>query len=213
LKSKYALQLITLFLAVSAAAGCQSIADKMAPAKADEATRGQQEIDMSPENINKKVTALATQLVDNIKQYRPDANPVVVTTFVNIDSLQSTSQFGRYVSERLVYDLHKMGFQVFEIRQSKWIRVLKRKGEFHLTREARDLLNRYRSDAVIVGTYLVVDSELALQVRMLDRDTSRIISVASMEFNLDEDPYLRRLVLREDAHIDVSTSLVPLEER
>lgn len=168
---------------------------------------------MSSEKLNQKVDFIAKQLFDNLKGFSHSSSPVVVTTFVELDSLGGTSQFGRYISERLVYVLHNMGFQVFEIRQSQLVNVVKRKGEFHLTREAKELLNRYRSDAVIVGTYLLVEEELSLQVRILDRDTSRIVSVASAEFRLDDDPFLRRVILREDAHTDVSTSLVPLEGR
>ncbi|MFQ5431188.1 MAG: FlgO family outer membrane protein [Nitrospinota bacterium] len=177
-----------------------------------ESHRGPNKVEMSPDNLNKHIDSVAKQLFDNLQGFSHETSPVVVTTIVELDSLGGTSQFGRYVSERLVYVLHNMGFQVFEIRQSKMIKVLKRKGEFHLTREASELLNRFRSDAVIVGTYLLVDEELSMQVRMLDRDSSRIISVASAEFKLGDDPFLRRIIIREDSHIDINTSLVPLEK-
>jgi hypothetical protein len=213
LNNKYLPLLISSALIFTALAGCSSIADRMSAQKGMDSLKGQRNIEMSPDNLNKKVDLIAKQLFDNLKGFSHETSPVVVTTFVELDSLGGTSQFGRYVSERLVYVLHNMGFQVFEIRQSQLVKVVKRKGEFHLTREARELLNRYRSDAVIVGTYLLVDGELSLQVRMLDRDSSRIVSVASTEFNLDEDPFLRRIIIREDAHTDVSTSLVPLEQR
>ena len=199
-------------LIFAALAGCSSLADKMTAQKSNDSVRGQKDIDMSPDNLNKKIDLIAKQLFDNLKGFSHESSPVVVTTFVELDSLGGTSQFGRYVSERLVYVLHNMGFQVFEIRQSQLVKVVKRKGEFHLTRETMELLNRYRSDAVIVGTYLLVEGELSLQVRMLDRDSSRIVSVASTEFKLDDDPFLRRIIIREDSHADVSTSLVPLEK-
>lgn len=212
MNNKHLPLLLSCALIFAALAGCSSVADKITSQRGMEITRGLKDVDMSPDNLNKNVDSIAKQLFDNLKGFSLENSPVVVTTFVDLDSLGGTSQFGRYVSERLVYVLHNLGFQVFEIRQSKFIKVLKRKGEFNLTREARELLNRYRSDAVIVGTYLLVGKELSLQVRMLDRDSSRIISVASAEFKLDDDPFLRRIIVREDAHTDVSTSLVPLEE-
>lgn len=200
-----------LFWLAAASVGCQSMADAVAPDEGPKAG-SEQAADTDPEKINRKVTILATQLFSNLKQYSQENNAIVVTTFVDMDSFGSTNRFGRYISERLVYVLHKMGFQVFEIRQSKWIKVVKGRGEFHLTRNARELLNKYRSDAVVVGTYLRVNNELALHLRMLDRDTSRIVSVASMNFNLSEDHYLQKLISREDTGIDVNTALMPLEE-
>lgn len=201
-----------LFGLAAASVGCQSLAAAVGSDEAPKAGFEQAAMDTDPEKINRKVTILATQLFSNLKQYSQENNAIVVTTFVDLDSFGSTNRFGRYISERLVYVLHKMGFQVFEIRQSKWIKVVKGRGEFHLTRNARELLNKYRSDAVVVGTYLRVNDKLTLHLRMLDRDTSRIVSVASMNFNLSEDHYLQKLISREDTGIDVSTALMPLEE-
>lgn len=203
---------LLLFWLALASVGCQSMAGVFSRDEGPGSVGREAGLDTNPEKINRKVTILATQLFSNLKQYSQENNAVVVTTFVDMDSLGNTNRFGRYVAERLVYVLHKMGFQVFEVRQSKWIKVVKNRGEFHLTRNARELLNKYRSDAVVVGTYVLVNNELTLHLRMLDRDTSRILSVASMNFNLNEDNYLKKLISIEDTDIDVSTALKPLEE-
>lgn len=212
MKYKTNITVLLLFWLAIASVGCQSMADAITPHDAQKGGFRQANMDTSPEKINRKVTILATQLFTNLKQYSQENNAVVVTTFVDLDSLGTTNRFGRYVSERLGYVLHKMGFQIFEVRQSKWIKVVKNRGEFNLTRNARELLNKYRSDAVIVGTYLRVNDELVLHLRMLDRDSSRVLSVASMNFNLNEDYYLNKLIVLEDTGIDVSTALTPLEE-
>jgi len=201
------------FALAFAFSGCETLASSISSSGTKKSSKEEKSLELSPDKLNQKVTMLATQLFSNLKDYDYKTRSLVVTTFVDMDSLNRTSRFGRYVSERLGQILHKMDFLVFEIRQAKWIRVIKKMGEFNLTREAKALFNRYRADAVIVGTYILVDGELTLHVRMLERDTSRVVSVASETFRLADDPYLKKLIVHEEVTgVEVKTALVPLEE-
>ncbi|GMT42792.1 MAG: hypothetical protein IEMM0002_1203 [bacterium] len=155
------------------------------------------EKEISSEKLNKAITVLATQVYNNLEKSDQEERSVVVTTFVDVDSLESGGRFGRYISEMLVYVLYKLKFRLFEIRQAEEIMVIRKGGEFQLTRESEKLLDKYSSDAVIVGTYILVDNDLTLTLRMLDRETSRIISVAAISLNLADDPFLLRLLTKE----------------
>ncbi len=157
-------------------------------------TKDQSKVRVAAEIFERKIMLLSSQLTSNLKEYDPEMKSLVVTTFVDMDDLSQTSRFGRYASERLVHEMHRAGYRVFEIRQSKNIEILEEKGEFHITRKSAELLNRYRSDAVIVGTYTCVNGELTLHARMLERDTSRVVSVAALSFHMNEDPYTEELL-------------------
>lgn len=161
--------------------------------------------------FNRRIALLASQLTGNLKEYDPEARSLVVTSFVDLDNLAKTSRFGRFVTERLAYEMHRAGYRVFEIRQARKIEIVKNEGEFHLTRESRELLDKYRSDAVIVGTYALVSGELTLHARMVERDTSRVVSVAALSFNLEEDPYTASL-FRSDKKPGVILAITPLQE-
>jgi len=144
--------------------------------------------------FKEKVMLLASELTSNLKEYNKEMKTAVVSTFVNLDDLSDTSRFGRFATESLVYEMHRSGYRVYEMRQSKKVAFLKRNGEFSLTRKGTELLDKYSSDAVIVGTYSLVNEELTLYARMIDKKTSRIISVASVSFPLDNDPYTSDLL-------------------
>lgn len=149
---------------------------------------------LGPDQFNTKVVSLASQLSSYLQNYDVASRTVVVTTFVGLDSLKSGTKFGRLLSEQLVYSLHTMGYRVFELRTSKEIKLQENNGEFFLTRKAEETFAPYRPDAVIVGTFQVVENSVSVQARMVDSGTSRIVSVANIVFQLDEDPYAASLL-------------------
>lgn len=160
------------------------------------------------ETLNKQIKDLAKQISSNLKEYDRESSSIVVTNFVDIDNLSNTNSFGRYVTERLFHEFHQLGFRVFEMQQGKNIRMINLEGAFHLTRESRELLNSYRSDSVVVGTYSIVDNEVILHARLLEHDTSRVISVGSISIKLDINSVAARLVSKGSSS---KTILKPLE--
>ena len=150
------------------------------------------------EVFNQKIYLLSSEISSNLKQYNPEISSVVVSTFVNLHDLESSSSFGRFVTERLVHEMHKGGYHVYEIRQAEKIVTVPRHGEFNITRRGEELMNSYSSDAVVIGTYTLVEDILTLHVRMLERKSSRVISVGSTAFNIGSDSYAYSLLDRDD---------------
>lgn len=161
-----------------------------------------------PEIFNTRVVSLASQLSSYLQNYDIASRTIVVTTFVNLDSLKAGNRFGRLLSEQLVFSIHTMGYRVFELRTSKEIKLRENSGEFFLTRNEEELLAPYRPDAVIVGTYQVVGNSVNVQARMIDVATSRIVSVSSVAFKLDEDPFSAQLLTAPPAE-DQRSKLEP----
>lgn len=143
---------------------------------------------ISAGEFRKEIKDLASQIKDNLNEFDLRGNSLVVTTFVDVNSLSTSSAFGRYITEQLIFELHNFNYRVFEMRQAEKIEIIHEKGEFYLTRAAGKLLNKYRSDAVIVGSYSVLDGEVTVHARALEHDTSRIVSVASISLEFDKFP-------------------------
>jgi TolB-like protein len=194
--------------AVSAAP--KGVADKTVETAIPLGTAPQSEAVRSAHKFNHKILLLASEITANLKEYDPELEAVVVTSMVDLDVFESTNQFGRYVTERLIYEMHRSGYRVYEMRQSKSIDFVSKRGEFQLTREGKELLNRFRSDAVIVGTYSFVNGILSLHTRMVEYETSRVISVASLEFDIIEDLYTKSLYEITDQRKGVEMSFAPV---
>ncbi|MEE8483366.1 MAG: FlgO family outer membrane protein [Nitrospinota bacterium] len=159
--------------------------------------------DISAREFRTEIKNLAGQVKDNLNEYELMDSSLVVTTFVDANSLSTSSAFGQYITEQLIFELHNLDYRVFEMRQAEKIEIIDEKGEFYLTRTAEKLLNRYRSDVVIVGTYSVFDGEVTIHARALDRDSSRIISVASISLEFDKFPMVVGLLKKIKSGADM----------
>ncbi len=68
--------------------------------------------------------------------------PVLLTTFVRLDNLKKTSEFGRVLSESMINELSNRGFNVIEFRGQVGVSV-NEQGEYFITRDTSKLKNTY----------------------------------------------------------------------
>lgn len=123
-------------------------------------------------------------LADQVHAYFRGATngPIAITTFVNVDNIESSSTFGRILSEQLMSELSMRGYDVLEMRQGQGMRMVEDEGEFNLSREAKALKHANpKVAAVLVGTYAVSPVRVYVNARLLDPRTSTIVSVGSVE--------------------------------
>jgi len=114
-----------------------------------------------------------------IEQYPQIKNhTLVVTTITNIDNLNQSSKIGRVITEQIINDLIKNKVKVVEIRMRKGdiIKVLPKKGEFILTRNALELAKIKNANAVLVGTYAIYSNKLYVSIRLIDPATNVILA-------------------------------------
>lgn len=124
-----------------------------------------------------------TYLVEQIdKFYRgTDPGPLAVTTFVNLDDLDSTSSFGRVYAEQVLSELSMKGYDVIELRKANALHFVDKGGEFMLSR-ASDMLNRaHHLGGVVVGTYSSSPDRVYVNARLVDPSTSMVVAAASIE--------------------------------
>ncbi|VAX21741.1 hypothetical protein MNBD_NITROSPINAE02-818 [hydrothermal vent metagenome] len=119
-----------------------------------------------------------------VREFDLDNKTIGITTFVELDNLENSSSFGRYISERLASELYKLGFHIRELRQRVDVETSRTRGEFALTRDGNLLMKKFQVDALLAGSYTRVGKKLVASARLVNRDTSHIVSVGAMTINL-----------------------------
>ncbi len=138
---------------------------------------------------------LAYMLKSGLRHPEVIDQPVVITTFVDLNNLDNSSVFGRFLAERLISEMHGAGFTVAELRKGKDIFIRKQLGEVILTRDAKEALNRIKARSIIAGTYVATEDRVMVNVRMIDVATPIILSSSS--YTLPMNKHLRRLLTGE----------------
>ncbi len=141
----------------------------------------------------------AKYLALNIKQQlrHPEVinQPIVVTTFVDLNNLAESSVFGRILAERVLNELHKAGFTVSEIRKGRDIFIREELGELILTRDAKEALSRLNARAILAGTYVVTVHGVAVNARLIDINSPLILSSSAYDLKMTDE--LKKLLTGE----------------
>lgn len=119
------------------------------------------------------IASLSTQMMKNKKMLTNKA--VLITSFVRLDDLKKTSEFGRVLSESLINELSNRGFNVIEFRGQVSVSI-NEKGEYFITRDISKLKDRIASTYVVVGTYSRQYGKIMLNARVIDNASGQIIS-------------------------------------
>ena len=128
---------------------------------------------MSQETLEATIASLSTQMMKNKKMQTSKA--VLITSFVRLDNLKKTSEFGRVLSESLINELSNRGFNVVEFRGQVSVSV-NEQGEYFITRDISRLKDTIASTYVVVGTYSRQYGKIMLNARVIDNATGQIIS-------------------------------------
>ncbi len=124
--------------------------------------------------LNSMLIFLADQIEKN-KDRKFISEPVVITTFANLDNLNQTSSLGRLIAESLIHEFQVRKWRVLDIRLSKNIEV-NEKGEFILNRDVEKLYKKYRIAGVITGTYSLTEECVVINARLIDVRTGVVLS-------------------------------------
>ena len=94
--------------------------------------------------------------------------PILVASFVNIDSLEESSIAGRLMAEQVASRLAQHGLRVIEIKLGQFsIFVKKEKGEFLLSRDIKEISATNKAVAVVVGTYGLTQNRVYVTARVI----------------------------------------------
>lgn len=130
--------------------------------------------------IETTIASLATQIMQNQKI---DTNkPVLITSFVRLDQLKETSEFGRVIGESLINELSNRGFTIIEYRGQMAISI-NEQGEYFISRKPHEIKSQVLSTYVVVGTYSRQVGKVILNARVMDNVSWKIISSARASYN------------------------------
>lgn len=139
---------------------------------------------------NKSVGRFKTSyLADQVDEYYRgvDPGPIGVTTFVNLDDMESTSSFGRVCSEQLLSELAMKGYEVVELRKGEALEFVQDKGEFMLSRSPALVKRTHSLGAILVGTYTSSEDRVYLNVRLIDPRSAMVLSAGSAEMERTDE--------------------------
>lgn len=123
---------------------------------------------------------LARQLTANQKRLS-GRERLLMTTFVPLDTLNTTTSFGRTLAESLSTQLFRRGFGVVELRKGAAVLMKDPGGELVLTRDAARLAAEQDAEAIVAATYSLTPETVIVNVRLLSAGSNTVLSVAGLE--------------------------------
>lgn len=126
-------------------------------------------------NLESTISSLATQMMQN--QKISTDKPVLITSFVRLDQLKETSEFGRVVGESLINELSNRGFNVIEYRGQMAVSI-NDKGEYFISRKPHEIKNTIPNTYIVVGTYSRQVGKIILNARIIDNISGKVITSA-----------------------------------
>lgn len=123
-----------------------------------------------------------------------NTQPVITTSFVSVDNMQTSSTFGRQASEIFATAISQAGVPVMEVKLRNSLFIQENTGELMLSRELRHLSTNHSAQAVAVGTYAVGGSHLYVNVRIVR--TADSVILGSHNFSLPINRDIQRMLPR-----------------
>ena len=133
-----------------------------------------------PETVLGHAQALVDRLIPQLKDNLDPARPVIVSSFVNVDDLETSSTFGRSMSELVGSLLAQKGIAVADVRLRNAL-VNRPGGELALSREAAALSSVHNAQAVVVGTYAIMSPKVYASVKVVRVADNRILAASEAE--------------------------------
>ncbi|HIJ59082.1 MAG TPA: hypothetical protein HPP56_00485 [Nitrospirae bacterium] len=134
-------------------------------------------------NLNSLIIFLADQLERNVDM-KYIQNPVVITSFPNLDKMKETSNLGRLISESLMHELQIRRWSVIDVRLVKDI-IINEEGEFSISRDIKKLRDSYKISGVVTGTYSFTNDSIIVNARAIDIDTGVVKSSGQIAIPID----------------------------
>ncbi len=135
--------------------------------------------------LNDAIISLSNQLSKNNILSIKDTGMLTVTSFVDLQQLNKTSQFGQVIGESLFSELFVRGFNVSDFRGQNSI-TINANGEFYITRNITMLQEEVPNTYILVGTYTKIDQNTMINARILDNNTGKIVSSARAMYSNDD---------------------------
>ena len=131
--------------------------------------------------------AAADAMLNETPWLRDQRAPIIVATFVNINSLQNSSGLGRIIAEQIAARFAQAGFTVIELKLRNDIFVKENAGEFVLSRNVKDIARAHNATAVVAGSYAAGRNNVFVNARMIRAADSLILAAYDYKLPIGPD--------------------------
>lgn len=133
---------------------------------------------------------IADQLAENtlppLIRHHPDM-PILITTFVDNNNLEQTSQLGRILQEHIASRFVQLGYTVREIKLSSTLNIEQKSGETILSRDLSQLKTGQQAQAILAGTYSRINRILYISARLINPTNHNILATNDYKLYMDDD--------------------------
>ncbi|GAA5213851.1 FlgO family outer membrane protein [Corallincola platygyrae] len=123
------------------------------------------------------VKQLALQLIGS-SRYVSSKTPIAVTSFVDIETLESTDVYGNQLSELVMVELQQMGWTLIDFKLTGGIDVTPT-GDFAMTRDFLRLQHRHPIEYILTGTLIRGSNGIQVTARIVGVESRAIVATAS----------------------------------
>ncbi|MDK9760074.1 hypothetical protein KIV40_33465, partial [Vibrio sp. D173a] len=103
--------------------------------------------------------------------------PIAVTSFVDLQHMDSTNWLGNSVSEGFIHQFQRRGFKVVDFKTTGSIQVTQQ-GDFALSRDWKDLAQEQDVQYVLTGTMLRQEGGVLVNARVVGMQTRIVVASA-----------------------------------
>jgi len=137
-----------------------------------------------------QIRVMAEELFANLEDPDPYigdlGDGMLVTTFVDLNTLYRTSSFGRYLAEQVMNEFQSHSYKVIDIRKSLSVMIREKRGEFGMSRDPEEIGASASAGAMLSGTYMVGEDDIIVNARILDNKSSVLLSSSTVIFNKNQ---------------------------
>lgn len=103
--------------------------------------------------------------------------PIAITSFVELQNLNTTNWLGNAVSEGFIYQLQRRGFKVVDYKTTGAIQVTK-EGDFAFSRDWKTLAPEQDVQFVLTGTMLRQEGGVLVNARVVSMQSRIVVATA-----------------------------------
>jgi len=103
--------------------------------------------------------------------------PIAVTSFVDLQNMDTTNWLGNSVSEGFIHQFQRRGFKVVDFKTTGSIRVTQQ-GDFAFSRDWKELAEEQDVKYVLTGTMLRQDGGVLVNARVVGMQTRVVVATA-----------------------------------
>lgn len=113
--------------------------------------------------------------------------PILAATIVDIDDLERSSTFGRFISESVSAGFTQSHYKMVELKFQKAVYMKRGEGELMLTRQIQEIATSHQAQAVIVGTYSRAKRTVFVNLKVVRPNNNIVIAAYDYSLRITRD--------------------------